>query len=349
MLMTETKQPFSPLEASKLWLLGRNFDIFFIFGTAALSLLCTGLIFIDNHNVLVIAQLNVLLLATPHLVATYTRLCFDRASFKKHFFLNLPLPLLVFAAVAALAHSNGIWIIAAIYLYWQWWHYARQSFGISRMYLGRAHNNYTPHAVFDNYALYALPILGILYRSYQQPANYLGMPIRTFPVSLEVVWIAGIVTAVLFVLQIIHWTKAYRAGNLPLPYLFYIASHFTIFGVAYLLIRDINYGWLVSAVWHGLQYIVFVWMYNHRRLIAGEIPPRSPLGDMSRSETVWVYYIALIILAYALNMVVAVTASKVTDLYALLPWAVIISMSLNFHHYIVDAIIWKRRRRTVYA
>ena len=42
-------------------------------------------------------------------------------------------------------------------------------------------------------------------------------------------------------------------------------SHIAIFSAGYLLIDDINTGWLVLNIWHNLQYVLIVWMFNVNR------------------------------------------------------------------------------------
>jgi len=335
--------------SSGLWLRSRPFDLFFIFGIAGLTLLCGFVISNDDHYITTIASLNVLLLATPHFISTYTRIAFDRKSARKYLFLIFPLPLLVLSVVALMAFSAGGWFITAVYLYWQWWHFARQNYGISRIYLSKAASVYTPHPFWDNYALYALPLCGILYRSYQQPHGYLGREIRTIPVPLELVYAMGAVAAVLLVMQAIHWWKAHRQRTLPVPYFLYVLSHYGVFLTCYLLIPNISYGWLAFNIWHNMQYISFVWLYNNQRLKSGQIPDRTMLADCSKGKTLWIYLLIIIAMAGILNFMVGLTSTQASKVYAVLPWALIVSMSVSFHHYIVDAIVWKRKRRAVYA
>lgn len=330
------------------WLRSRNFDLFFIVGVALLALITGGLMVYDAEEFLVLAQLNVLLLATPHVIATYTRIAFDTDSLKKHFFLVGPLPVIVIATVALLAYSAGAWLLATIYLYWQWWHYTRQSYGISRMYLSQARSQYAPHPLIDHFALYAVPFCGILYRSYQQPGLFLGMELYTFPVLLELLYLAYGVAAALLAKQVIHWAKAYREKRLPAPYLLYLASHYVVFTTGYLIIDDINYGWLVLNIWHNLQYMLFVWMYNNRHFRTSGDPSHKLLSNISREGMLWLFFFVCIFLAAVLNKLLLLTAYYI-QAYTLLPWLVILTMSFNFHHYIVDAIVWRRKRRSVYA
>src|SRR5262249_56073587 len=78
------------------------------------------------------------LLCYPHLIATYTRTAFDRQSLWAHRFLNFGLPIVIFGAIALLAGTVGTWPLVTTYLYWQWFHFTRQSYGASRAYVRRA-------------------------------------------------------------------------------------------------------------------------------------------------------------------------------------------------------------------
>jgi len=327
------------------WLRNRPFDLFFIFGIPVIAILGGSLMVYDTQKFLVIASINTMLLAQPHIISTFTRISFDRSSFKKHFFLVVPLPLIIITVVSVIAYSTGSWLLATIYLYWQWWHYTRQSYGISRMYLSQTRASYSPHPLLDNYALYALPLCGILYRSYQQPASFLGMNLYTFPIPFPAVVLTGAIACILIMMQITHWSKAYRQGTLPLPYMLYIASHYIIFTVGYLLIDNISLGWLVLSIWHNTQYMAFVWLYNNKRFHGGHDADEPFLSDISQTRMVLVYFFSCLFLAVLMNEVTKIIVTEVHP-YSILPWMVILPMSINFHHYIVDAIVWKRKRRT---
>lgn len=344
----ESSAVIQNLPSNNFWLRNRCFDLFFIIGTTVIALMGAGLMLQDAHRFSVIAALNVTLLATPHVISTYTRICFDRKSFQKYFFLTLPLPVIVIALTSVMQYTEGGWLLTTVYLYWQWWHYTRQSYGISRMYLAQARKVYTPNPFLDNYAMYALPLCGILYRSWQQPSKYLGVDVYTFPVSLHIVYIVGIAASVLMVLQFLRWQKAWREGALPLPYVLYMISHYIIFACGYLLISDINFGWLLVNIWHNLQYIMFVWLYNNRHFKSGIDPEMAYLSKISQEKYAWLYFLTCVFYAAVLGGIVAFIHAGATAL-APFPWIAVIYMSINYHHYIVDAIVWKRKRRTVYA
>ena len=127
-----------------------------------------------------------------------------------------------------------------------------------------------------------------------------------------------------------------------------------VFFVGYIVINDINIGWLMVNIWHNSQYLLFVWLHNRQRFAGGvsiEAPRLSWLVQPGIGRAIG-YFISGVLIAaliyvpliamgplYQLNPVTAAGgAAAVTSI------AVIMSMAINFHHYVVDGIIWKRKR-----
>ena len=164
------------------WLRSRSFDLGFIMGITVLAL-GSGAIVVARPSLFgVVLFLDVWLLGYHHVVATYTRLCFDRQSFLSHRFLILWLPLIVLAATVGLAVGIGPWALATLYLYWQWYHYTRQSWGISQAYRRKSGGLVTENERLSLLTFYLVPLWGILHRSHQDPGKFLGMELKTLPV-----------------------------------------------------------------------------------------------------------------------------------------------------------------------
>ena len=71
------------------WLRGPAFDGALLFGTAGLALLAGFAGRLGPEVFLTILALDIWLLGYPHVIATYTRLSFDTASFREHRWLVL--------------------------------------------------------------------------------------------------------------------------------------------------------------------------------------------------------------------------------------------------------------------
>jgi len=290
-----------------------------------------------------ILLLDLWLLGYHHVIATYTRLCFDTASFRQHRFVLFGLPPLVFAAVLLIAAGLGAWAIPTIYLYWQWFHYTRQSWGVSQVYRRKAGPILEENPWLSKAVLYLLPLWGILYRSYQAPETFIGMQVWTLPVPGWVVDIAAVAALGVVGLWIFQRIGAWMRGRLPLAQTLFMVSHFVVFYVGYIGIDDITHGWLVINIWHNAQYVLFVWLFNSNRYKDGVDPEAKFLSTISQPNKVWLYFGVCLVL----TSVVYLSIDGIIDLSGswALPLTLLVYQTLNFHHYIVDSLIWKVRRK----
>jgi len=329
------------------WLVGRNFDTTLIVGVGLLSLGVGGFswYYPALFGPLLIADLW--FLGYHHVIATFTRLAFDAESFRQYKFLVVWLPLFVVIAVVAVVLALGPWILATTYLYWQWWHYTRQAYGISRIY--QVKGNPQSKSGIDEYIMYLLPVTGILFRSCQNPGTFLGMELRVLPVSQTVVEAAFALTLTGVMYWLFRQYKSYQAGTLTWGYFLFGLSHFFIFTVGYMIIPDINIGWLVVKVGHNAQYILFVWMYNNKRFKDGVDPDHRFLSTLCQRKNQWAYYLVCIILStilfFTLDRWLTLLEPILPFKISTFPLILILFQTINFHHYIVDAIIWQVRKK----
>ena len=162
-----------------------------------------------------------------HVIATYTRLCFDRKSFSEHWPLIVVFLPLVAIGTLAVAYFVGLWVIVSIYFYWQWFHYTRQSWGISRVYRGKQRGALYEDGGLDQAIFYALTVLGISIARIRTRAVYWygteGDP------GSGVVHIAAVAAVALIGLWALRRLQAWREGRLAVVHTFYMLSHFGIF------------------------------------------------------------------------------------------------------------------------
>jgi hypothetical protein len=320
------------------WLRDRGFDMHFIVGIAVLALF-SGLAVIWNPALFMpILIADLWLLGYHHVIATYTRLCFDRESLRTRRFLVLWLPFLVIGGVLVLGFGVGLWVLTSIYLYWQWFHYTRQSWGISQVYRRKSGGLVGEGEWFSKLTFWAVPVWGILYRSYQDPGTFLGIELRVLPIPEWALDISEIAALLALAGWLASRALAWWRGRLAVAHSLYMVTHFLIFGVAYVLIEDVTYGWLVVNIWHNAQYVVFVWLFNTNRFRGGIDPQARFLSRMSQHDKSWLYFgvcIGISTVAYAM----------LGNTVALLLPAVVIYQAINFHHYIVDSVIWKIRQK----
>lgn len=239
------------------------------------------------------------------------------------------------------AWKIGIWVIVTIYFYWQWWHYTRQSWGISR-----AYRRADPAALYedgwlDQAIFYAMPLYGILLRSSEKHAHFIGMELWTLPVPVAVADTAGYAAGALVAVWAARRLVAAARGRLATVHTLYMSTHLAIFGAAYVWTDDITFGWLMINIWHNFQYILFVWMFNNKRFKTGIDSRARFLSYISQSGRIWLY----------MAICIAITGGIYWGVLRAVDWlfftglgaTIVLYQIVNFHHYIVDAMIWKKR------
>lgn len=329
---------------------GPGFDLAFIAGLALVAIATGFAVAAQPELFWPILALDLWLLGYHHVVATYTRLAFDRESFREHRNLILYLPWAVAAGVLAIALTAGLWLLVSVYLYWQWFHYARQSEGISKAYAGRSRDKDSGDPRLARLAFYAVPVAGILNVSARAPDQFLFLPVRTLPVPAWLAAAALLAAAVACTAWLVQQLRAWLRGRLAAPYFAYMLSHFAVFSVAYVGLAELNHGWLAVNMWHNAQYILFVWLFNNRRFNGSVDPARVFLSTISQNGRFALYIgvcLALSTVAYLLLQRFGVDSLGNALGVPAAVAAVIIYQTLNFHHYVVDALIWKLRKPTL--
>lgn len=332
------------------WLRNPTFDGFFILGIPLLAVASGFLVTFNNDLFLPVLAADLWLLGYHHVIATYTRLLFDKQSFLENKALVIYLFPAVALAVVILAMAGGAWFVTTVYLYWQWWHYTRQSEGISKAYAGKSGVRQFSNPWILRAAFYAVPLTGFLAVSNRNPAQFLYFPIRMIPVADIVLQLALLVTAALLIMWLIEQLRAYRAGQLAVPYVAYTLSHFTIYYFAYIYFEQIDYGWLTVNIWHNAQYILFVWLYNNRRFGGKPSESQKLLSTISQNGRFWLYIATCLTLSTLIYfLITSYLSDAISSTFALTATmtGLIIYQTLNFHHYIVDSIIWKLRKKSI--
>jgi hypothetical protein len=328
-----------------LWLRSARFDLSFILGIAGVGLLAGVVVGVRPELFVPLFMLDVWLLGYHHVIATFTRLTFDRDSFQENQALVLILPIAVAAAVGIVIWNYGLLPITTIYFHWQWWHYTRQSEGISKAFRGRNRDRDAGDDRLARLAFYSVPVAGIVTASARQPDEFLFVPIWTLPVPWAVAHLVQGAAVVLVGLWAFQQWRAYRLGHLAETYVLYVLTHFAIYASAYVWFANISHGWLVINIWHNAQYIAFVWMFNNRRFSAGVHPTHQFLSTISQSRNWWLYLLTCLTISsafyYLTNNVLGLVAS------ASVAYVAAFYQAVNFHHYIVDSKIWKLRKPTL--
>jgi hypothetical protein len=322
------------------WLRGPAFDLVFLLGSVVLALAAAHTAGLAVDAYAWVFFLDMWLLGFHHVFSTYTRLVFDRESFVEHRFLVLGLPPIVFAAMVTAYATCGPWLIITAYLYVQAFHYTRQSFGLERIYGAKGPARSSRDASITRWALYLVPLAGIIHRTAPSPTLFLDMEIRCIPVPPGVEVAAEALAAIALAAWAVRRAQDAWHGRLAVPATIYFLTHVLIMVDGYFLIDDIDRGWLLVNVWHNFQYILFTWVYNKNRFKQGIVPQKRFLSTISQS--VVLYWIGCLALSSAFYFLLGKGVLLTGALAG--PLIVVAHQTLNFHHYLSDAVLWKVRR-----
>ena len=326
------------------WLRSRDFDLVLICGITALALAAGGLIALVPASLALILLADAWLLGYPHVAATFVRLAPDKAGLRQHRFLLFGLPLLVIAVTGALAIGFGFFLIATIYFYWQWYHTLRQSWGVSQLYRRRSAVPVRDHPLLGE-GLFALVALwGLLHRLTTAP-EYFIYPNLPIAVPHVPVWLANGV-GVLAVAGLAWWgiarSREWLKGELPVAHTLFSASHFLIFIAGYVVMDSIAGGWVVTNIWHTAQYLLLVWMFNENAVKKAAPESKGWFFQLTRNNRAPLYFSICLIASFPIYF--AINSAMTWGTTALFV-ALVANQMINFHHFIVDAVIWRQKRK----
>jgi hypothetical protein len=322
-----------------------------VWGCTAAALVSAALLSLGPVALALLLPIDLWALGFPHIVATFTRTAWDASDRRKHRFLLTALPAMVLVVIGAGVCLVGTSAVVSVYLYVQWFHYTRQSYGIYRALHKKASPKTTPpgQGTLAYAVIYTTGLAGILFRSYGREPLFFGIKVFYIPVPFVAVVVACIVAGACLFAWLARRAATWRSrgfgisGQLPTEDVF-VLTHVLVFTLGYVLIPNAGAGWVVVNVWHNAQYISFVWQANRRRVSTAKPQPElGRLGDYLRRGA-WHHYLILC------GLVSSVVYSVITWLPTWAPWGAAISLgfvaiqTLNFHHYIVDAVIWRRPR-----
>ncbi|OED41035.1 hypothetical protein AB833_10575 [Chromatiales bacterium (ex Bugula neritina AB1)] len=332
------------------WLRGMYFDLSFIAGLATVAIISGIIVALKPESFLLVLTLDLWLLGYHHVAATYTRLTFDSESWREHKNKVIYLPIIVAIAVTSMVLLIGPWLIATIYLHWQWYHYTRQSEGVSKAYAGRSGNFQLSANPCNRIIFYLVPFAGIVNLSAKAPEQFLFMPVATLPISPMFLLTVNALACAGFAWWMIVNLKKLQQGKSSFPWFLYMMSHFAIFTIAYIAFDNINFGWLVVNIWHNAQYILFVWHFNNKRFNGKVDTKHLLISTLSKNNNISIYLGATLALSSATYFIIDLYGvDAVSSVFGVstIAAAMIVYQTINFHHYIVDASIWKMRKSSV--
>lgn len=317
-----------------------RFEWVFIFGTLVAALVFGGVAAISPTWLIVAVLFDIWLFANPHVVATYARIGTRATDIKRHWFLIFLLPVIVFVGVVTTALAYEVAGLFTLYFIAQTYHITRQSYGIARALKRVESSPFCPDRLAEG-LIYLFPVWGLLARCADAPQAFLGYPIQLPLVPAQAADMAGLVASACGVWWLQRQYRRVLAGESNWRHDGFVLSHVCVSLVAYIWIADITVGWLVVNVWHNLQYLFFVWLQNLRRDRQGKgsVSPEADLIALWKSAAK--YGCLCLVLGAALYQ--AVDWAGMQLLWLGLPMVLIAHFTVNFHHYLADGVIWKRR------
>ncbi len=81
-------------------------------------------------------------------------------------------------------------------------------------------------------------------------------------------------------------------------------------------------------------------MYNANRFKDGVDPRAKFLSTLSQQRNAWLYFLVCFGISTAIY-------AGISGAVAALPVFVVVYQVINFHHYVVDGVIWKVRKRSL--
>ncbi len=330
------------------WLKDPLYDLCFIFGIALLGSVMSGVTVIWPALFLTMLTAHTWLFGYDHLVATYTNLLGTPQDRLHNWRLIVLLPPLVFGCLYGIGRRYGLTGMYTMYFFGQFFHTVRQSWGIAQQYRHRAGGIPSDPMWLSEVTLWSVPLWGFLHRCTQQPEEFLYQQLWLPTVPVEVTVCGCLLSVGLWLYFGYTRLVAYRRGQLAIGHTLYMLSHLGIYLGGYILIEDISSGWLLVNVWHNVQYLMFVWLFNRRRFAGGIDPSSRSLSWLSQPgfRRAALYYLTCLFIATPAYYLVLRLGERIDGFYAqtVIPSAVLLSLSFTVHHYIVDGFIWKRRK-----
>jgi hypothetical protein len=280
--------------------------------------------------------LLLLLVNLAHFAASTIRLYTKPGAYKELPFLTMGLPLLTLVVLfVAMRYAETVGAhLMNLYFTWSPYHYAAQAYGLSVMYCYRSGVSLEPRdklllrvACLSPflYAFFRGPVAGI---EWFVPATVLTLPAVTAVRTVLVYGLGGLTLLVPVALAARAWR---RGPALPVITLVVIVSN-AMWWTALMYMNA--FAW--ATVFHGLQYLAIVSIFHVRDQMGLPDNRHRPLYHAA-----W-FYLACVALAYVLFKVwpYAFVAAG----FGLAEAALLVVATINIHHFIVDAYIWRLRR-----
>jgi len=340
--MARRRASAAAITAPSPWIVGPWQDALFFIGTPLLILPALALLrlrFSAESIWLAVAALG----AQGHHLPGMLRAYGDRELFRRHRVRFIAAPILLVALCWA-CRQLGLEGLELLMFLWAWWHGLAQVYGFMRIYDAKAGGGTRRRAAVD-LATCVVWFAGALLFAPDKLAQILtalyasGGPFLPAAAlaGLRVAWavVALAVTATFVATTLADW----RRGAAPsLPKFMLVASSFAFWWVATVLIRPTILGVAAFEIFHDVQYLAIVWVFNRSRVEAGK-----PVGPVTRflfqpRPALVALYVGLVLAYGWLGML---DVARGDGELKLTIYGVVAASALL--HYYFDGFIWKIR------
>jgi hypothetical protein len=222
---------------------------------------------------------------------------------KKSILLTLSLFIFFLFSILTFSNLSSLVVLYSFYFYWQQFHYGKQN-------LGLAHWSANESSTWIDKAFY-LSTVGLCLTGLftDGPQNFFGYLLSNpHPFVLS----KGIIVGSLGMITLLY--ACYRPRHLN-----HALGHVMIFSLAYLYCEHFALGWLLLNVFHNLQYLNFMKGFE-KRLNFVVVP-------------VLLTSILYVLQFHVINGLILFS----------LPLSLGLMLALNFTHYTLDGMIWKKK------
>jgi hypothetical protein len=281
----------------------------------------------------------------PHLISTWTRVYLlpgERFKRPLHYWV-IPGLAMAFAITADV--ERGIWmrLVRSSIFYWATWHFVAQSWGVLRIYQRKHGAAERTEARLEKALIFLPAFFCALRRLYTGPWTLFGIEvIHVRPPALLVNALGALIVAIAAVYLIVWFRGGQGRPAAEWIRPVYLLCNFFGFAMPFIVIRDGNAAFGAAALWHAVQYIAIVWLFNGRRYTRGLDPSARLVSWVSQRGRALAYMgliAACAAAVYTFAFGVSLFADRPFEQIALTFWT-----GFTLGHYYLDGILWKSRR-----
>ena len=281
----------------------------------------------------------------PHLISTWTRVYLVPGERFKRPVRYWVIPGLALAFAITADAQGGMWLrlIRSTIFYWATWHFVAQSWGVLRIYQRKHGAAERTEARLERALIFLPAFFCALHRLYTGPWTLFGVEVvHARPPAMLVNGLGALILAIAAVYLWV-WLQGSR-GRVTHEWIrpAYLLFNFVGFAMPFLVIRDGDAAFAAAALWHAVQYIAIVWLFNGRRYARG-VDPEARLVSWVSQRGRALAYMGLIAACAVVVYMVAFGASffvhRPFQDIALTFWT-----GFTLGHYYLDGMIWKSRK-----